>query len=326
VPFEIQDEVIPNAALFRTAGQGMSWPGAGAGGHPSRNDVMYPVMTEEEAREAVRDYAKNKVAFVKIWVDDREGKLKTLPPPIYRAIIDEASKHNLPVAAHTVKLSDAKELYKAGLVGSTHFPVRGGDEPDEEFLAIIKERVAKSDRPLWFTDHGNMVALGPDEWDDPLLWEMLERSQVQTQQGQAIAKMTPQAVARARQESKEMGTLARTLMNAGMKLVFGSDNGAAGRGFGWYNQMELESWIPMGFTPSDAIVMTTRDAADIAGFNTGLVAPGRSADFIVLDANPLENIQNTRRISKVYLRGEEVDRAGMRARWQARWKKVVSTN
>ena len=320
VPFRVQEEVIPNAALFRTAGPGISWPGAGASGHASRNDVMYPVSTEEEAREAVRDYVKNKVAFVKIWVDSRGGKLKTLPPPLYRAIIDEAQKHNMPVAAHTVKLADAKELYKAGLVGSTHMPVREGEEPDEELLAIIRERAAKSDRPLWFTDHGNLDALGPEEWDDPLLWEMLSRPLVMKQQGAAIKKITPEVVARARQESKAMGDAARKLMQTGMKFVFGTDNGAAGRGFGWYNQMEWENWITMGFTPMEAIVMATRDSAEIAGLNTGLVASGRSADFIVLDANPLTNFTNSRRINKVYLRGKEVDRAGMRARWQARWK------
>jgi imidazolonepropionase-like amidohydrolase len=237
VPFRMQEEVVPNAALFRTAGTGISWPGAGASGHPSRNDVAYPVTTEDEARRAVQDYVKNNVAFVKIWVDDREGKLKTLPPHIYRAILDEAHKHNVPVAAHTVKLSDAKELYKAGLEGATHIPVRGGDVPDAELIAIVKERVAKSDRPIWFTEHGNLVALGPEEWDDPLLWEMLSREQVQSQQGEAIKKMTPEAVERARREAKETGDVAKQLISAGMKLVFGSDNGAAGRGFGWYNQM-----------------------------------------------------------------------------------------
>src|SRR5207249_9678439 len=92
------------------------------------------------------------------WTTERE-KLKTLPPHLYRAILDEARKHNVPVAAHTVKLSDAKELYKAGLQCATHIPVRGGDVPDAEFIAIIKERVAQSDRPLWFTEHGNLTAL-----------------------------------------------------------------------------------------------------------------------------------------------------------------------
>jgi imidazolonepropionase-like amidohydrolase len=70
----------------------------------------------------------------------------------------------------------------------------------------------------------------------------------------------------------------------------------------------------------EAIVAATRDSAEMAHLNTGLVAPGKSADFIVLDANPLEDIGNTRKINKVYLRGQEVDRAGMRKRWQAAWK------
>jgi imidazolonepropionase-like amidohydrolase len=75
----------------------------------------------------------------------------------------------------------------------------------------------------------------------------------------------------------------------------------------------------MGLTPAQAIVAATRDSAEMAHVNTGLVAVGRNADFIVLDANPLDNIANTRRINKVYLRGQEVNRAALRARWQAKF-------
>ena len=66
-----------------------------------------------------------------------------------------------------------------------------------------------------------------------------------------------------------------------------------------------------------AIVAATRDPAKIARVNSGMVAAGKCADFLILDANPLENIANARRINTVYLRGQEVDRAALRAKWQA---------
>jgi imidazolonepropionase-like amidohydrolase len=77
-------------------------------------------------------------------------------------------------------------------------------------------------------------------------------------------------------------------------------------------------------TSAEAIVAATRDGADIAKLNTGLVAAGRNADFIVLDANPLESISNTRRINKVFLRGQEVPRAGMAAKWQAQFSQAAA--
>ena len=118
VPLQVRDEVIPNAALFRTAGPGISMPGAGAQGHPDRNDVMYPVSTEEEARRAVQDYVRAAPEFIKIWMDDRDGRLEKFTPPLYHAILEEANKYDVSVAAHTVTLEDAKGLYRAGLAVS----------------------------------------------------------------------------------------------------------------------------------------------------------------------------------------------------------------
>ena len=68
------------------------------------------------------------------------------------------------------------------------------------------------------------------------------------------------------------------------------------------------------------VVAATRDAAAVANFNTGLVAAGRNADFIVLDANPLDNIANTRRINQVFLRGAQVPRAQLAAKWQGQFR------
>ena len=326
VPLRVRNEVLPGTALFQTAGPGIAWPNSGAQGHPSRGDVPYPVTTVEEARQATRDYVRMKPAFVKIWVDTRNGSTPTLTPPIYLAIIEEAHKAGFPVGAHNVTLADAKILMKAGVEGWLHPPVRGGEVPDEEFLALIRERIARKDRPnLWFNGMAGTGAASREDWNDPLLRETISPQQIQAQVGETLAKLTPDTVARARQNLRNNGmNNIQKLRAAGMKLVLGGDTGQTRFFIGWSQQLEFEHWVHMGLTPMEAIVAATRDSAAAAGFNTGLVAAGRNADFTVLDANPLDNIANSRRINKVYLRGAEVDRAAMRAKWQARWKTVAT--
>ena len=323
VPLRVRDEIIPGAALFRTAGAGIAWPGSGANGHPSRTDVPYPVTTVEEARSAVQDYVRMKPEFIKIWVDDRGGRTQKLTPPLYLAIVDEAHKSNVPVAAHNVTLADAKQLMRAGVEGWLHLPVRNGEVPDDELIGIIKDRIAKRDRPnMWFNPGAGWTGSSREDWNDPLLRETVPPKQIQELWGDYLANLTPQTVARARDNLKRMGsTNALKLRDAGMKIVLGSDTGQTRFFIGWMGQLEMENWVWMGLTPMEAITAATRDSAEAAHMNTGLVAAGRNADFIVLDANPLENITNSRRINKVFLRGAEVDRAALKAKWQARWPK-----
>ena len=132
--------------------------------------------------------------------------------------------------------------------------------------------------------------------------------------------MTPDAVARARKSLALDGSNMMKLRAAGMRVVMGTDTGQSRFYIGYFNHMALESYVAIGMTPAEAIVAATRDSAEIAKVNSGMVAVGKSADFIVLDANPLENIANTRRINKVYLRGQEVPRVAMAAKWQARFR------
>jgi imidazolonepropionase-like amidohydrolase len=280
------------------------------------------VATVEEAREAVRDNVSIKPEFIKIWVDDRDGRTKKLTPELYLAIVDEAHKVNVPVAAHNVKLSDAKLLMRAGVEGWLHLPVRMGEVPDAELISIVKERIAKNDRPhMWFNPGAGSAASGREAWNDPLLRETVSARQIQEHWGEAISRMTTESTDRARRTLREIGTNnALKLRDAGMKIVLGSDTGQTRFFIGWMGQLEFENWVWMGLTPMQAIVAATYDSAEAAHLNTGLIAPGRNADFTVLDANPLDNITNSRRIDKVYLRGQEVDRSGLRAKWQAKWQ------
>ena len=324
VPLRVRNEIVPGAALFRTAGPGIAWPGSGAQGHPSRADVPYPVTTVDEAREAVADYASIKPEFIKIWVDDRGGRAKKLTPPIYRAIAEEAHARNIPVVAHNVTLADAKELMRAGVEGWVHVPVRGGDEVDEEILAIVKERIAKGDRPnLWMTPGlrptwmNTQGGTRPAWLDDPLLQDTYAPAHNQQHLADDLARLTPAQVDDARRSLERDGRNTMRLRAAGVRVVLGTDTGQIRHRIAYFAHLELETLVAIGMTPAEVITAATRDSAEVAKSNTGLVAAGRNADFVVLDANPLDRIANTRRINKVYLRGQEVDRARLRARWRA---------
>jgi len=98
---------------------------------------------------------------------------------------------------------------------------------------------------------------------------------------------------------------------AGVTIAFGTDSGVA---VGWTAHQELADMVNAGMTPSQVLVAATKTAAEIMRLDKlGTVATGKSANFLVLDANPLDDITNTRRISSVYLQGTAIDRAALKA-------------
>src|SRR4029453_9602522 len=129
---------LGGARLF-TAGRGIGAPNAGPGADTYRG-IADEMPTEEQARSAVRELATEKVDFIKIWVDDRNGRAPELSPPLYRAVIDEAPTRGIRVNAHVFYLADAKGLVAAGIDGFTHM-VRDKDMDDEVVQAIVQRRV-----------------------------------------------------------------------------------------------------------------------------------------------------------------------------------------
>jgi imidazolonepropionase-like amidohydrolase len=288
VAFNVRAQPVPGAALLRTAGRGITMP------EPGRTEAPYWISTVAEGRKAVQELAAKKVDIVKIWVDDRNGMFKKLTPDLYGPIIEEAHKNNLRVTAHLFSLEDAKGLVKAGIDAFAH-GVRDKDI-DDEFVTMMRQRSA--------------IVLVPNLPDRGVATDLSWLSQ--SVPAEELKKL--QAAATDRPPVQQtFGIQARNLAKlnaAGVRIALGTDGNVP-----YAHHLEMEDMVAAGMTPAQVIVASTRNAAEFMKLtDMGTVAASKSADFIVLDANPLDDIKNTRRIADVYLRGTTVDRAAMRAR------------
>jgi imidazolonepropionase-like amidohydrolase len=280
---DVRKQVAPGAARFFSAGRGITMP------EPGRTTAPFWVTTAAEGRKAVDEDAAHQVDIIKIWVDTRDGKYKKLGPDLYGPIIDEAHKRGLRVIAHLFDLEDAKSLIRAGVDAFAH-GVRDRDI-DDEFVAMFKAHPNLVLTPN-LPDRGVKVDLG---WAkaglSPEDFAKLEKTNVDDPKAQAFYGIQARNLAK--------------LNAAGVRIVLGTDGNRP-----WGPHEEMQDMVAAGMTPAQVIVAATRNGAEFLRIaDAGTLQAGKSADFIVLDANPLDDIGNTRRISQVILRGAAVDRS-----------------
>jgi imidazolonepropionase-like amidohydrolase len=300
-------------ARLMLAGRGFGAPNAGPG-NPVYANFAYEVTTEEQARANVRELVARKVDAVKIWVDDRGGRAPKLPIAISRAVIDEAHKAGLKVAAHIFYHDDAVALAEAGVDSFAHL-VRDKVMSDELIALTIKNKVHVM--PNIGSPERGTYTTAPPWLDEPYLAGLL-RDTVAPDVVERVRKThLTRDPAQAERNVKNYDILKRSVARLGAAnahVILGSDTGLEDHFFGYAEQKEIELMVQAGMAPSQVIVAATSRAAGYLGLaDRGLLVVGKRADILVLDGNPLDDIRNTRRISKMYLAGAEVDRAALKA-------------
>jgi len=233
-----------------------------------------------------------------------------MKPEIMRAIIDEAHKQNLKAYVHALNLKRAKEALEAGADGLVHTVL--SERVDDEFIRLMKRK-----RAVFVTTHSIMKAFADiGAWMQKLEAadergivppEIYER--FKSPAGvEAFYKSVPKLT------QEQMGFIKYNLQkvrDAGILIVAGTDGGGSSVPVGASSQTELVLLVEDGLKPEEALRAATINAARMIGREKeqGTIEAGKLADLVILDADPLADIRNIRRINRVIKSGVIYDPA-----------------
>ena len=271
--------------------------------------TVIEVASPDSARRLVNQNGSMPVDFIKIRVDDNLGAARKMPPEAYRATIELAHGRGMAVAAHVYYLADAKDVLRAGADFIAH-SVRDR-EVDDEVIALLRERNRCYSPTLMREVSTFVYDSEPAFFGDPFFLAEADAAVVAALRDPA--RQARVRADRAAQTYKRQLAVAKrnvkTLADAGIRIAMGTDTGPPARFQGYFEHLELEMMVDAGLTPMQALVAATGNAASCLNLSrVGTLAVGNRADFVVLDANPLDGIRNTRSIESVWIAGRQVPR------------------
>lgn len=283
-------------------------------GYASMADPAFTPETEAEARAVVRDLARRGVETVKITYSDN-SYLMTRPfplmrPEVMRATVAEAHALGLRAIVHAPELANAKEALRAGADALAHAVA---DRPvDAEFLELLlRSGAAYMSTSGLFESFGGLAA-----WLDRVeafdIGALAPRSAVAALRAAGSSGLHPSIdkvpfpPAQRRMIAANLQRVAR----AGGRILLGTDTSLPGLFPGLSVHLELALHVEAGLEPAAALRAATIDAARFLGRERefGSIEVGKIADLVILDADPLAAIGNTRRIHAVLRGGRVVER------------------
>jgi len=307
---------IEEVRLGRASGPRRFTAGVGFAG-PDAPTIVHRPSSPQEARQQVRELAGQEVDFLKLWVDSISGSRRKLSRETREAIVDEAFKYCLAPVAHIAELDDIEHLLSLGVTDFLH-TVRDVEPIPARVVELLKSRRVSFAATL------NVIEG---------FWLFPENPRLIEEDSEALAALSPEIVANLRrpewrterleavpldilrQDFERAKRFVNQMYQAGVILTLGSDSGANLVPTGWGSHREMQLLVESGVPPLEVIrIATARSAAWLGskqeGFGT--LEPGKAADLILLDADPTENIGNTRRISRVMQAGKWIDRSSLR--------------
>ena len=267
--------------------------------------------TEADVRAEVNRNADMGANFIKVRIDDELGTAEKMPRNIFDALVDQAHIRRLPVAAHLFYLDDAKYILNSGADLLAH-SVR--DLPvDDEFIDLINSKGVCYIPTLTREVSTFVYESEPEFFSDPYFIKEAESAILeQLKSPERQTRMQNSRAAAGYKIALEVAMAnIKALNDGGVRIAMGTDTGPPARFQGYFEHMEMQMMVDAGMSPIEAIRASTGVAADCIGMgDIGTLEPGKWADLIVLDANPAEDIENSKTISSVWIAGNRVPDRG----------------
>lgn len=299
-----------HAPRLYTAGLGFTHPD----GHPVQLPFVRRPQTEQEARAGVAELAAQKVDFIKMWVESKNGTLPKITPEMRRIIVEAAAKHHVPVVAHAFDRADMEQLVDIGVRQFLH-TVRDTEDISDELLARLKAEGVGFTPTFTVAERLWYFPENPGDLEDPELRSLLDPSFLADIEKEETRKelLAHPGIPRLKDEYARAEHFVKKLADHGIRLGVGSDSGAGGIPAGWGTHHEMQLFIKAGLTPMQTLRAATGEAAALLSEGEpsfGAIEPGKAADLLILNADPLDDIANTRKIHRVMQAGRWLDRKG----------------